>query len=72
MTACFAIGKNFFKEGKGIPHPLLITRHLGSGGFHLPAWEILGLSKMDWNNDSLYNYLPVTLQYSAVLSRVVK
>ena len=65
-------GKNYFKEGKGIPHPLLITRHLGSGGFHLPAWEILGLSKMDWNNDSLYNYIPVTLQYSAVLSRVVK
>ena len=65
-------GKNFFKEGKGIPHPILVTRHLGSGGFHLPAREILGLSKMDWNNDGLYNYCPVTLQYSSVLSRVVK
>lgn len=65
-------GKNFFKEGKGIPHPILVTRYLGSGGFHLPAWEILGLSKMDWNNDSLYNFFPVTIQYASVLANVVK
>ena len=64
--------KHFFKEGKGIPHPLLITRHLGSGGFHKPAREILGLTKMDWNNDGLYNFFPVTLHYSSVLSRIVK
>ncbi|WP_267234577.1 hypothetical protein [Delftia sp. Cs1-4] len=27
---------------------------------------------MDWNNDALYNPLPVTLEYAKVLSRVVK
>ncbi len=28
------------------------------------ARAILGLSKMNWNNDSLYNPLPVTLAYA--------
>lgn len=25
---------NYFKEGKGIPHPLLLHRHVGHGGWH--------------------------------------
>jgi hypothetical protein len=62
----------YFKEGKGIPHPLLVTRHLGTGGAHSSARELLGLTKMNWNNDSLYDRLPVTLSYAAVLARVVK
>ncbi len=67
------IGKgNYFKEGKGIPHPLLVTRYLGTGGAHASARELLGLTKMNWNNDSLYDRLPVTLSYASVLARVVK
>ena len=34
--------------------------------------ELLGLTKMNWNNDSLYDRLPVTLSYASVLARVVK
>ncbi len=63
---------SYFKEGKGIPHPLLVTRHLGTGGTHSSARELLGLTKMNWNNDSLYDRLPVTLSYASVLARVVK
>jgi hypothetical protein len=63
---------SYFKEGKGIPHPLLVTRHLGAGGAHSSARELLGLTKMNWNNDSLYDRLPVTLSYASVLARVVK
>lgn len=63
---------NYFKEGKGIPHPLLVTRSLGTGGSHVSARELLGLTKMNWNNDSLYDRLPVTLSYASVLARVVK
>jgi hypothetical protein len=33
---------------------------------------VLGLTKMDWNNDALYDYLPVTLSYASVLARTVK
>lgn len=63
---------SFFKEGKGIPHPLLVTRYLGTGGAHASASELLGLTKMNWNNDSLYDRRPVTLSYASVLARVVK
>jgi hypothetical protein len=63
---------SYFKEGKGIPHPLLVTRHLGAGGAHGSAREILGLTKMNWNNDSLYDRVPVTLSYASILAGVVK
>lgn len=65
-------GGSYFKEGKGIPHPLLVTRYLGTGGAHESARELLGLTKMNWNNDALYDRLPVTLSYASVLARVVK
>lgn len=32
----------------------------------------LALSKMNWNNDGLYDPLPVTMSYAKVLARVLK
>ena len=49
-----------------------MTRHLGTGDYHQGAAEILGLTKMDWNNDSLYNFMPVTNHYASVLAAIVK
>jgi len=69
---CSAIGQSFFKEGKGIPHPIRITRHVGSGTFHEAARELLGLSKMNWNNDNLYDRMPVTTTYASILAGIVK
>jgi hypothetical protein len=65
-------GKNFFKEGKGIPSPLQLVRFAGHGGWDEICRQIMGLSKMNWNNDSLYDRLPVTLGYAHVLARTVK
>ena len=65
-------GKHFYKEGKGIPSPLLLRRFAGHGGWDDKCLAILGLTKMDWNNDSLYDRLPVTLGFAKVLARVVK
>lgn len=62
----------YFKEGKGVPHPLVITRFLGAGGPHASGREFLGLTKMNWNNDALYDRLPVTLTYASTLARIVK
>jgi hypothetical protein len=67
-----ADGKNFYKEGKGIPHPLILRRFAGHGGWHEQVRAVLGLSKMNWNNDSLYDRLPVTLSYASTLARTVK
>jgi hypothetical protein len=62
----------YFKEGKGIPHPIRVTRFVGAGGFHEGAREIIGLTKMNWNNDSLYDHIPVTIRYASILARIVK
>lgn len=62
----------FYKEGKGIPSPLLITRFAGRGDFYDVCEETLALTKMNWNNDGPYTRLPVTLEYADVLAQVIK
>lgn len=64
--------RQYFQGARGTPRPIRIVRHAGHGSWDDTAWAILALSKMDWNNDALYNPLPVTLEYAKVLSRVVK
>ena len=64
--------QHYFKEGKGIPAPLLLRRFAGHGGWRATCRAVLSLTKMNWNNDSLYDRLPVTLAYAGVLARTVK
>ncbi len=65
-------GKDYYKEGKGIPAPLLLRRFAGHGGWSEHCRSVLGLTKMNWNNDALYDRLPVTMAYAQVLARVIK
>lgn len=65
-------GRSFFKGARSTPRPLRLIRYAGHGSWDETALAILGLSKMNWNNDSLYDELPVTLSYAKVLARVVK
>jgi hypothetical protein len=65
-------GKNFFKEGKNIPSPLMIRRFAGDGGWDRNCQAILGLTKMNWNHDAMYDRLPVTLGYAKVLATTIK
>ena len=65
-------GSGYYKEGKGIPRPLLITRYAGRGDFYDLCRETLALTKMNWNNDGPYTQMPVTLEYANVLAQVVK
>ena len=62
---------NFYQGGKSIPRPLLITRHAGSGPLEIAALETLALTKMDWNNDALYDPVPVTIRYSQRLAQII-
>lgn len=57
---------------KGIPEPLQLKRFAGHGTWEGPCDSVLGLSKMNWNNDALYDRLPVTMAYAQVLARVIK
>ena len=64
-------GRDYFKEGKGIPEPLLLVRHAGHGPMDDVCRQTLGLTKMDWNNDGPYDRLPVTLNFAQTLAKVV-
>lgn len=65
-------GGEYFQGGRGTPRPLRLVRHAGHGPWDDTARAVLALTKMDWNNDALYDPLPVTLGYAGVLARVVK
>lgn len=64
--------RSYFQGGRGTPRPIRIVRHAGHGPWDDTANAILGLSKMNWNNDALYDPLPVTVGYAKVLARIVK
>ena len=65
-------GRSYFQGARSTPRPIRLIRHAGHGPWDDVARAILGLTKMDWNNDALYDPLPVTLAYAKVLARVVK
>lgn len=65
-------GRHFYKEGRGIPAPILLKRYAGHGSLYESAYSILGLSKMNWNSDSLYDRLPVTLEFAKKLAQTIK
>lgn len=63
-----------FKEAalKPLPAPIMLRRFSGEGGWHDTCSSILALTKVDWNNNTLYKTMPVTIGYSKVFAQVVK
>lgn len=51
--------------------PLQMVRHAGRGSLDLTAHEVFALTKMDWNDDALYDPVPVTIRYSQRLARTI-
>lgn len=62
---------NYYQGKKSIPRPMNLVRHAGSGALSLTALEALALTKMDWNNDALYDPVPVTIRYSQRLAKTI-
>lgn len=62
---------DYYQGGKSIPKPLQLVRHAGSGPLELIAHEALAMTKMDWNNDALYDPVPVSIRYSQRLARTI-
>lgn len=62
---------DYYQGKKSIPRPLHLIRHAGSGPLELTAREALALTKMDWNNDALYDPVPVSIRYSQRLARTI-
>ena len=63
---------SYFQGSRSTPRPIRLVRHAGHGSWEDTARAILGLTKMNWNNDSLYDPLPVTMGFASVLAGVVK
>lgn len=63
---------SYFQGARSTPRPIRLVRHAGHGPWDETARAVLALSKMNWNNDALYDPLPVTMSYAKVLARVVK
>ncbi|HEY0938451.1 MAG TPA: hypothetical protein VGE08_00010 [Steroidobacter sp.] len=63
-----------FKEAalKPLPSPIMLRRFTGEGGWHATCSSVLSLTKVNWNNNTLYSTLPVTIHFSQVFSQVVK
>ena len=57
---------DYYQGGKSIPRPINSI-----GPIELIAFEALALTKMDWNNDALYDPVPVTIRYSQRLARTI-
>lgn len=65
--------RNYYKNGRGIPAPLLVRRFMGKSDGATLVNEIMMLTKMNWNSgDSFYKVLPVTLDFAKMLSQVAK
>ncbi|WP_394438981.1 hypothetical protein ACGGKE_14720 [Sphingobium naphthae] len=64
--------RTYFQGSRSTPQPIRLVRHAGHGSWDDTARSVLALSKMNWNNDGLYDPLPVTMGYAKVLSRVLK
>lgn len=62
---------NYYKEGKGVPHPVVLTRYAGHDPAAKVAADVLALTKMDWNNDALYDDIPTTIRYAKDLARTL-
>lgn len=56
--------------GARIPQPLLIT-HRGDSVMRDVCKEIMGLTKLNWNSTAFATYLPITLEFSHKVSRVL-
>ena len=71
---CGILVTTFTKRGalKPLPTPILVRRFAGAGGWFETCNAILGLSKMDWNNNTLYKRLPATLVYSHQFAQIVR
>jgi hypothetical protein len=66
-----SLENDYYQGKKSIPRPINLVRHAGVGPMELTALEALALTKMDWNNDALYDPVLVTIRYWQRLARTI-
>ena len=66
--------KPVYKEGalKPVPSPLVLRALFRVWRLARDMFGVPTLTKMDWNNNTLYKKLPVTLEYSQRFARIIQ
>lgn len=64
--------RNYYQEGRHIPKPLILKRFYGQDTIEEVAFEIMKLTKMNWNNLQYYNKLPVTIDFASRIAKIAK
>ena len=71
IHGCVTLPFGKYYQGKRrIPAPIYIRRHYGSTDLVTICEEILGLSKMDFNNMDLYSKMPCTLNTAQKIAKI--
>lgn len=71
-TTGFISSLNEF-HGMHVPSPLLIADHVGQDTPRQTLlWEILALTKMNWNSAQLGGLLPITLRFSRLVGDIMR
>lgn len=70
VTDAVTPGRRYYQGRRRIPTPLLLRRYAGHTPLDQLAFEIMGLSKMNWNTFDMYTKLPATLQSSSEIARI--
>jgi hypothetical protein len=52
--------------------PARVQSGAARDGWESTCRDLLGLTKMDWNNGGFYDRLPVTMSYARVLARTIQ
>ncbi len=63
---------NYYQEGRHIPKPLMVKRFYGQDTIEEVAFDIMKLTKMNWNNLQYYNKLPVTIDFAKKIANIAK
>lgn len=58
--------------GPHVPRPLEVVQHVGDTLPEKISEEILALTKLNWNNADFASYLPITLQFSIQVGRILR
>lgn len=66
-------GRNYRNSGRGMGHPLKVTKYYGESNLNDAVSELMMLSKMDFNSsDVIYSKMPVTIKYSRIVCDLLK
>ena len=66
-------GRIYRNSGRGMGHPLKVTKYYGESNLNDAVLELMMLSKMDFNSsDVIYSKMPVTIKYSQIVCDLLK